>query len=399
MYRVERVSSDGQFFALQGPWTALTANVPNVPIFLTWEWVSTWWRHFHPGKELWVLGVWDASGRLAGIAPWMLTNDCWGPLRLRGIQFLGSGCVCPDHLDVIAGPEEREGVCAAIVGHLSALRRQWDVLDLQGLAQNSVLKRHLIAAKGRWLERQPQICPFAVLPRDWGAFETNNLSAKKRRFLRYARRRLERDCPGRVNLQRVSEPSELDSALDALATLSQKRHRDRGSVSSFKDVRFLAFHREMAALALERGWLRLYQLKVADQVVAVQHGFHYRGVVYDYQKGFDPNWGRYSPGQLLQAHAIREAVGEGAREFDMLRGDEAYKYTWTDQARADHHVMLSGSRRGHTGLFAAVLIDAAKRVANRILPLSVKLKIARALSNRERSNAGAPPEEKPVAMR
>jgi len=397
-YRVERISTEGQLRALMEPWTALLAGLPRISIFLTWEWASTWWRHFGSGKELWVLAVRDASGRLAGIVPWMLTVGRLGPLRVRRVTFLGSGRVCPDHLDIIARPGEREAVCAAFVGHLSAHQHQWDVLDLQGLAQDSPLKRCLAAAKGRRLARKPQVCPFAVLPSDWGTFQTNNLGAKKRRFLRYSRRRLEGDHPGQVTFQRVSEPGELGTVMDALGTLNRKRHHARGRVSCFDEDGFVAFHRDMAALALERGWLRLYQLKVADQIVAVQHCFHYHGVFYDYQKGFDPDWGKYSPGQVLQAHAVREAIAEGASEFDMLREGEAYKFTWTDQARVDHHLLLSGSQRGHVGLLGMVLSDGAKRVANEILPLSVKLRIVRFLSNWQRPNADALPRENPLKM-
>jgi CelD/BcsL family acetyltransferase involved in cellulose biosynthesis len=35
-----------------------------------------------------------------------------------------------------------------------------------------------------------------------------------------------------------------------------------------------------------------------------------------------------SPGTQIVAHAIEEAVREGAEEFHFLRGGEAYKYAW-----------------------------------------------------------------------
>jgi hypothetical protein len=31
---------------------------------------------------------------------------------------------------------------------------------------------------------------------------------------------------------------------------------------------------------------------------------------------------------MLWAHAIEQAIAEGAREFHFLRGPEAYKYAW-----------------------------------------------------------------------
>jgi CelD/BcsL family acetyltransferase involved in cellulose biosynthesis len=36
---------------------------------------------------------------------------------------------------------------------------------------------------------------------------------------------------------------------------------------------------------------------------------------------------------ILIGHAIEEAAREGARDFDFLRGQEAYKYEWGAQDR------------------------------------------------------------------
>ena len=44
-----------------------------------------------------------------------------------------------------------------------------------------------------------------------------------------------------------------------------------------------------------------------------------------YQAGFDPAWSRYSVGFLLLAETVREAIAEGAAEYDLLLGDEAFK--------------------------------------------------------------------------
>ncbi|HPU25822.1 MAG TPA: GNAT family N-acetyltransferase [Phycisphaerae bacterium] len=50
--------------------------------------------------------------------------------------------------------------------------------------------------------------------------------------------------------------------------------------------------------------------------------------LYYYLGGFDPEYGRLSPGKLLVAHALEQAIGEGMRGFDVLRGREDYKYEW-----------------------------------------------------------------------
>jgi CelD/BcsL family acetyltransferase involved in cellulose biosynthesis len=381
-YRVERVNTETELLALKEPWTALLTDIPDVPIFLTWEWVSTWWRRYGQDRALWVLTAWDDAGRLVGLVPWMRVCHHLGPLCLRRIAFAGSWFTYRVHLDVIARPDEKEAVCAAFLAYLDTHRKEWDVLDLEGLAQDSVLKRHLATAKGLYRERKALICPFTPLPGDWDTYQMNSLSAKKRRNLSYRRRRLERDHSGQVVFHRVTEADELPQAMDSLGALNRKRWHAEDLATSFDNSCFVAFHREMAALALQRGWLCLYQLKVADQVIAASYGFRYRDVFYGYQTGFDLDWGRYSPGRLIIAHVIQEAIKEQAHELDMLGGVYEHKFSWTDKARVEPHLSLSTNWRGHLWSVGAALFDVARFRGRKVLPQALLQRINRFLSAR-----------------
>ena len=45
-----------------------------------------------------------------------------------------------------------------------------------------------------------------------------------------------------------------------------------------------------------------------------------------YNSGFRPEAAALSPGLILLAHIIRDAIERGQRRFDFLRGEERYKY-------------------------------------------------------------------------
>jgi CelD/BcsL family acetyltransferase involved in cellulose biosynthesis len=49
---------------------------------------------------------------------------------------------------------------------------------------------------------------------------------------------------------------------------------------------------------------------------------------------FDPAFERLSPGKLAFLHAIEAAIAEGCDTFDLLRGDEPYKYDWGARDRS-----------------------------------------------------------------
>ncbi len=94
------------------------------------------------------------------------------------------------------------------------------------------------------------------------------------------------------------------------------------------DARVQTFHRQALLGLLAAGFLRLYELRIAGKTVAVYYGFVHRKRAYAYLMGFDPDYAFESPGVALLAHAMEEAIREGACEFHFLRGDEAYKYKW-----------------------------------------------------------------------
>jgi CelD/BcsL family acetyltransferase involved in cellulose biosynthesis len=224
---------------------------------------------------------------------------------------------------------------------------------------------------GCHLERLPVISSIIILPDDWATY-LKTLSTKRRRSLRNVRNRLEREHPGQARFHRVTESDEVPEAMNTLVALNRARWHSLGDVSLFDADRFEAFHREMAATALQRGWLRLYHLMVANHVVATTYCFRYRDVFYAYQSGFDLEWAWYSPSRLIIAHAIREAIREGAREFDMLRGTEPHKLTWTNAIREDSHLLVSNNWRGHRHLMVARLIDIAVSGGPKVLPRSVR---------------------------
>lgn len=384
MLRTEVVTSEKGLEELEGPWSELLSGVPGVPIFLTWEWVSTWWRHYGQGHSPYVLVTRDASGRLVGLAPWMRVEDRWGSLSLHRLAFLGTGIVYPAHLDLLSRPNDREAVASAVVAWLGARSGDWDVLDLFSLAQDSALRPALAMAGGHFAEGTTLNCPYIPLPGDWTSYMMDSLSAKQRKNLRQDGRRLERDYPGQVVFERIVDADDLQVALSELKTLHLKRWSSQGQTTPFEKGRFVDFHREMAGLALERGWLRFYRLRVGDQAISLNYAFRYGDVVYGYQKAFDPEWGRYGPGQLLQAYLMEEAIGEGVREIDMLHGAQGYKSTWTDRARGDRRLWFSKGSKGRVWLLGAAALDGAMSVGREVLPDSIRQRTNRLLSAMQR---------------
>src|SRR5262249_15296571 len=107
--RLETVVDPERFRRLRPEWNALLASSDAHTVFLTWEWLYTWWSRLGGRRRLAILALW--SGRdLAAIAPLALRPPQPGRLQfLWRREFLGSGSVGSDYLDLIVrrGDEAR----------------------------------------------------------------------------------------------------------------------------------------------------------------------------------------------------------------------------------------------------------------------------------------------------
>jgi CelD/BcsL family acetyltransferase involved in cellulose biosynthesis len=318
------IESLGDARGLRMRWGELAAAAQNV--FSTWEWTSVWWRHFGRGRALAVWSVRDAEGRTVALLP--LSRERRGPFRI--VRFAGHGVadelgpVCASGDRAVATAALREAADGADVLIAERIRSDWPRRALGGevLAEDESPVISL-AAEG-----------------DWEAY-LRARSANFRQQVRRRERKLQRGLDVRFRL--ADDPARLGADVDALVAL----HRARwGAQSSSFDSARESFHREFAAVALERGWLRLWLAESDGVPVAAWYGFRFAGVESYYQSGRDPQWDRHAVGAGILEHSIREAFADGMHEYRLLRGDESYKRRYATGPGAVVTVALPATARG-----------------------------------------------------
>src|SRR5437899_1023041 len=122
---------------------------------------------------------------------------------------------------------------------------------------------------------------------------------------------------------------ELTDEQDFVA-LHRVSHGEKGTFMTAERERFF---RDVADALAAPGWLRLGVLRVDGEDVAVLYAFAYEGTLALYNAAYDPALSALSVGIVCHAYAIREAIAEGLHTYDLLRGDEPYKY---DLGAEDH---------------------------------------------------------------
>lgn len=319
---VERLPVGAQ--ELPQAWRALQSEGAVGSPFLTWEWFSALADTPELSRSCAVL-VTRREDEVVGLFPIELVA---GPGRLRSVGCAGWRPLAPDHLDVVARPEDREAVARAIVRRLTEAVR-WDLADFDGLVPDGALARSLAAIlrPPRFLPRPPEAVPvpFVCLDGDDVAEVRENVRRQVKRGVRAAER-----SGGGSSV--VSGPDRLVELLEELMRLHNRRFGDASAVFATPALR--RFHALAARRLAEAGMARMYRL-VADGVDAgLLYVLLWENRAFYYQSGMVPEAG-HGPGRTVLGQAILSTAGEGFREFDLLRGDEPYKGRFATGTRHD----------------------------------------------------------------
>ncbi len=314
---IEISDADG-LESLRPEWSQLDESIPEASPFQSPEWLLAWRRSFCR-KGLWTLAV-RRGRRLVGLAPFFI--HAGDPDGKRQVTLLGNGV--SDQLDLLALPGEAEAVVSAVFRHLARRSELWDSIDLRDMPAGALLLTGGLALQGTDTVEPEEPCPVLRLPKN-PADVVNSLPRKHRENLRRRAQRLAE--LGQV-VRRTTSAETLTSDLSELLRLHRLRWSARGEQGVFADPAVLEFQKDATMGLFERGLLRLHVLELEGQAIAAQYGFRRGTRAYAYINGFDPAFAPFGPSALLLSHVMQEAVREGAREFDFLRGREPYKYDW-----------------------------------------------------------------------
>ena len=362
--RIERISTDKEFHALEREWNTLVQRSPAKTVFLTWEWLSSWWSAYGGGKKLFILLARDASGECQGIAPLYLERS----RRARLLKFLGDGTHDSDYLDFIVPREQGAPVLEAFFEHLKLLQNDWDALQLNEMPEASPTLDFLrgLREQMRWLFGKEEVpCGVRSLPAKWEEF-LQTLKPRFRTSVRACLRNLEQ-WNGAFEV--LTSSAETSSWLSELYELHSDRWALRKQAGVFANQNKRNFYEGMAQSFLNRGWLHMTRWRVNNAVLACQFGFVYGGTYHLLQEGFDSRCIHVSPGITLRAATIRDLIFRGVHTYDFLGGIGRHKTDWGATEKKSVRLALApSSAAGYAYVSLPRSIQAAKDRTKQILP-------------------------------
>jgi CelD/BcsL family acetyltransferase involved in cellulose biosynthesis len=309
-------------------WDGLVAASRLRSPFLSWAWQYEWARTFAADRRLEIRCVEDGAGKLISILP--LYESAPGSLQLIG------GADVSDYLDLIALQGREEEAWMALLQSRTAEPVEWELHAVPEISPTVAALPPLAAACGLTVSATvEERCPVLALPSSWEAYLAR-LSGKHRHELQRKMRRLARDAPD-ARVTCASAPADIAARLGDFLAL----HRSsRVGKARFMDERMERFFRSALPAFANRGAGRLWFLDAASGPIAAFVTIEWDGTVGLYNSGFAPERAALSPGVVLLAQLVRDAIARGQQKFDFLRGEERYKYEFEPVAEAVFHVRI-----------------------------------------------------------
>lgn len=347
--------------SLSGQWNGLLEQSTANTVFLTWEWISAWLDVMGADIKPFVIAVRDGNGRLAAVAPFYRTRlQLLRVIPYRCLRVLGDAESGAEYPDLITRTGVEEEAIALLRAILLALSRVWDCLWIPRVAGwTGALRRLKLLCAGDpfYIHERRYTFSHVELPNTYEAF-FRSLSRNGRSNVQRHTNRLQ--AAGQVELAMCQNQDELNPMLQRLYELHRQRWSSNGMAGCFeREPRTKRFFDRFAELALRRGWLRLYELRVDRVARASQYGYAYDGRFCQLQEGFAPS----APdgiGNVLRNLVFRACINEGLKEYDFLGGYSEHKRRWGARKRFGYDLFVGRRSPKNSLLFARQLWPTGK---------------------------------------
>ena len=330
---------------LEDNWNAVYDADDEAQIFLSWKWLSGWLSSI-PGPWF----ILAAKERDAADLPYVAffplrlqttieKSDVFGNMRMAG--NFGA-----DYTGIVCRPDAEHKAIPAFARtirqmnwarlHLDNVRmseRRWRLLTacFPKASFNSTKVDKVIKIDGI----DNTLCPYATLPKNWNSY-LDQLSANTRQKIRRLLKQVEASSEYRIT---VATPETFDRDLKTLLGFWDTKWRVRKAASMDSLIRSNGV---MLTRSFQAGMVYLPTFWHGDRPVAAlatlveprKRTFSF------YMTGRDETFEGPPAGMILHAHSIRHAIEQGFVEYDFLRGNEPYKYSFGCKERKIYSIIL-----------------------------------------------------------
>lgn len=314
MLTLNKITQSDQLVALTPQWHDLIKRAYSDQIFLTPEFLISWWQAYGHG-ELISFAFFDQQ-QLIGFIPTFICSDDQ-TLKLIGCKDVS------DYLDFLVDQRYSDQVFKQLAKELN--KTSINSIELCSLPQDSLtltaFQQQMVANGWQAQLNQQDVCPIIKLPTSWEAY-LQSLDRKQRHEIKRKWKKLNNEQ--KLEFEILTSKNEVEQSIDEFISLHQKSSVDK---ERFWNNEHRQFFTDLSVALARTNNLKLFYAKVNGERVATMLIFDYNNNYYLYNSGFNPDqYASYGVGNILTSFTIQDAIENGKKIYDFLRGDEKYKY-------------------------------------------------------------------------
>lgn len=314
---------------LEREWRELESR-SDASFFTSWSWIGCWLSclpsHIQPrllraarGKEVVGLGV-------------LVSRDFWRHriFPVKGLYLNATGDPLLDQITIeyngfLVDRRLQKVLVPQLYQYLATSFADWDELHLDGVTEDIGFQfQNLIG-----LQTQRKRECFNYVDLDEVRLSDGDYLSLLGSSTRYNIRRSIKEFTkqGPVTLAVARTVGEALEFLSGLKKLHQARWLSRGLPGAFGYPFFESFHEELICARFDCGEIQLIRTNAGDRIIGYLYNFLHRGIVHNYQTGFDYTICKrqYSPGLVTHSMAIEYNTSQGHRVYDLMAGSSQYK--------------------------------------------------------------------------
>jgi len=312
---------EATFLNSREQWNNLLERSAADRLFLSWEWLASWWQTFADSSmQLKVFAATDSDGKLLGLAPLYLSRVKSHSVSSNRLQFIGNcwrehSTMPTELLDFIVDKCSGD-ILPALLLYIDRLS-DWDELVIPYISRQSK-SFSLIENKVFFklcLVRDAEQHQSFYLPLHSGFDDYLKSLSKSVRLKLYNRRsRLAQSGA-------VAFSNHINNNIEENFSLLNRLHEQRWGKAVFTGQR-LKFNQMLAERLAERNALDFSVLTLNNRPVSIQYNYIVDGHVYNIQAGFEvlPDK-KIALGYLHFGYEIESAYKQKYSCYDFLAGE------------------------------------------------------------------------------
>lgn len=322
-FRIELWDQD-QFKNSQDVWTTLLNDSTADPLFMSWEWMYTWWNVYsNSSMLLQLIAVYSEKDTLLGLAPlFSYKVTAKKIIKTNRLQFIGDfwrvkSTMRTELQEFIVCKENEVNIVTFILNYINSLN-YWDEFVISELNTQSATYKTLTSDKplhNSYYRIAESYSSYYL--KIIGTFDEYCKSLGKNTRLKFLNRRTLLKKQGEVKFIESTSQEDIESNFNLLNSL----HSSRWQKDAFKNET-LRFNAQLANLMAPKNGLSFSIILLDEKPISIQYNYVVNGHKYNLQAGFDENFHKkISLGYLHFGYSIELAYTKGLHTYDFLAGE------------------------------------------------------------------------------